>query len=143
MGEKIDNVLKFPEGEDIELEKMKRLKLSKDDGDWIGRVNKGEIVDIANLKTNKENREFNEKFLELVKLVNKLMVKFITEKSKSDQDINRKNYLREVDKVQAMNDEERIDQVKNYDEKKVVAELLFYSALVNQIIDNGIFPPMK
>jgi hypothetical protein len=141
MVEQLDNLIKLPE--DIELEKLKRLKLSKDDGDWIGRVNKGEIVDIANLKTNKENREFNEKFLELVKLVNKLMVKFITEKSKSDQDINRKKYLREVDKVQVMNDEERISQVKNYDEKKVVAELLFYSALVNQIIDNGIFPPMK
>jgi hypothetical protein len=101
------------------------------------------VIDIANLKTSKENREFNEKFIELVKLINKLMVEFITEKNKTIEDINRKNYLREVDRVEAMTNEERINQVKNFDEKKVVAELLFYSALVNQIIDNGIFPPMK
>lgn len=142
MVERINNLIKLSR-EDIELEKSKRLKLDKDDGGWINRVNKGEVVDITNLKTSKENREFNEKFIELVKLINKLMAKFIIEENKSNEAINRKNYLREVDRVEAMTDEERINQVKNYDEKKVVAELLFYSALVNQIIDNGIFPPMK
>lgn len=141
MVEKLDNLIKLPE--DIELEKMKRLKLSKDDGDWIGRVNKGEIVDIANLKVSKENKEFNKKFIELVSLVNKLMAKFIVEENKSEEIVNRKNYLREINKVEAMTGEEKIKQVNNYDEKKVIAELLFYSALVNNIIDRKIFPPMK
>ena len=133
MGEEMGKLYKLPE--DIELEKLKRLDVTRGDGKLVNENNKGKALDIKNLQESKERKEFYKKFYELQVLVSRLI------KELEDKKDERLDYNLLLPPTLPDDEEEIINLVKNYDEKKVTAELFFYNALIGKIIAEGkLFP---
>jgi hypothetical protein len=163
MAEQMGEVIKLPaDPRKRELVKLKNLKLEKDDGKFVGETNKGKVIgmsDLKKIKEKKDREEFDEKFSELKISVHNLMFPGDPEGDDINYGISFKDeendeaYLRKfnlfncltkeekeekIAKVKGLTNDKIIKEVMSYKKNMSIAELFYYSNLIDKAIERGL-----